>query len=72
MDTTYVGIDVSKDRLDVHVLPGDEAFAVARDGKGVAELIERQGRSAVRRSQSKRPAASRRLWRPGSAVPACR
>jgi len=37
----YVGIDVSKDRLDVHVLPQGDAFAVARDGKGVAELVER-------------------------------
>ena len=39
--TVVVGIDVSKDRLDVHVLPEGEAFAVARDGKGLAELIER-------------------------------
>jgi transposase len=36
-----VGIDVSKDRLDVHVLPSGEAFAVARDGEGLAELVER-------------------------------
>ncbi len=36
-----VGIDVSKDRLDVHVLPEGTAFAVARDGRGLAELIER-------------------------------
>ncbi len=41
MDATYVGIDVSKDRLDVHVLPEGLAFAVTRDGKGLAELIER-------------------------------
>lgn len=41
MDATYVGIDVSKDRLDVHVLPQAEAFAVSRDGKGLAELVER-------------------------------
>lgn len=38
---TYVGIDVSKDRLDVHVLPQDEAFFVARNGKELAELVER-------------------------------
>ena len=38
---TYVGIDVSKDRLDVHVLPQDEAFFVARNGKGLADLVER-------------------------------
>ena len=36
-----VGIDVSKDRLDVQVLPEGTAFAVARDGKGLADLIER-------------------------------
>jgi transposase len=41
MEAIYVGIDVSKDRLDVHVRPSGEAFAVARDGKGLAELIER-------------------------------
>jgi transposase len=41
MDTIYVGIDVSKDRLDVHVRPSGEAFAVARDGKGLEELVER-------------------------------
>ena len=41
MDATYVGIDVSKDRLDVHVQPTGEAFAVARDGEGLAALIER-------------------------------
>src|SRR5262249_56412052 len=28
MDAIYVGIDVSKDRLDVHVRPSREAFAV--------------------------------------------
>ena len=38
---TYVGIDVSKDRLDVHVLPQDEAFSVERNGRGLALLVER-------------------------------
>jgi transposase len=41
MDAIYVGIDVSKDRLDVHVRPSGEAFAVARNGKGLEELVER-------------------------------
>ena len=41
MDAIYVGIDVSKDRLDVHVRPSGEAFAVARNGKGLSELVER-------------------------------
>ncbi len=36
-----VGIDVSKDRLDVHLRPSDEAFAVTRDGKGLENLVER-------------------------------
>jgi transposase len=39
--TTCVGIDVSKDRLDVHLRPSGEAFAVARDGKGLENLIDR-------------------------------
>jgi len=41
MDAIFVGIDVSKDRLDVHVHPSTEAFAVSRDGKGLEQLIDR-------------------------------
>jgi transposase len=41
MEPTVVGIDVSKDRLDVHVLPSGEAFAVARNGAGIEELAGR-------------------------------
>lgn len=41
METTFVGIDVSKDRLDVHVCPSGEAFTVSRDGKGLEELVDR-------------------------------
>jgi transposase len=41
MDTTVVGIDVSKDRLDVHVEPSGEAFAIARNAGGVEALVER-------------------------------
>lgn len=41
MEAIFVGIDVSKDRLDVHVRPGGEAFAVSRDGRGLEELINR-------------------------------
>jgi transposase len=41
MDAVNVGIDVSKDSLDVAVLPGGEAFAVPRTSAGVEELIER-------------------------------
>lgn len=37
----FVGIDVSKDRLDVHLRPGAEAFSVARDGDGIEALCAR-------------------------------
>jgi transposase len=37
----FVGIDVARDRLDVHLRPSGEAFAVARDGEGLAQLVER-------------------------------
>jgi transposase len=36
-----VGIDVAKDRLDVHLRPSAETFAVGRDGPGLAALAER-------------------------------
>lgn len=39
--TTFIGIDVAKDRLDVHVLPGGKSFFVTRDGKGLGALIRR-------------------------------
>jgi transposase len=39
--TCFVGIDVSKATLDVHVLPQGERFCVARDSAGVAGLVER-------------------------------
>jgi transposase len=38
---TFVGVDVAKDKLDVHVRPTGEAFVVARDHKGLTELVER-------------------------------
>jgi transposase len=41
MEDTVVGIDVSKDRLDVHVLPGGQTFAVTRDAAGLDELAGR-------------------------------
>jgi transposase len=46
MDAIYVGIDVSKDRLDVAVRRngegvGGESFVVSRDGAGIDDLIGR-------------------------------
>lgn len=37
----FVGIDVAKDRLDVHLRPSGETFAVARDNRGLAVLVKR-------------------------------
>ena len=49
MDAIYVGIDVSKNRLDVAVRPTGESFAVARTATGIDELIERlSGGSSIR------------------------
>ena len=41
MDAIVVGIDVSKDRLDVHVHPSAESFSVARNAEGLDALIAR-------------------------------
>ena len=41
MEAIAVGIDVSKDRLDVHVHPVGEGFVVTRDAAGIEELIAR-------------------------------
>jgi transposase len=35
------GIDVSKDRLDIMVLPEQQYFSVRNDAAGWAELVER-------------------------------
>jgi transposase len=40
-EATYVGVDVSKRRLDVAVLPGGEVWQVQNDGPGIAELVSR-------------------------------
>jgi transposase len=39
--TTHVGIDVSKGRLDVYVLPEGEHFVVANDEAGLQSLLDR-------------------------------
>jgi transposase len=41
MDRVIVGIDVSKDRLDIAVRPGGEAFVVQRNAAGLERLIAR-------------------------------
>jgi transposase len=44
MDSVFVGIDVSKDRLDICVRPQGESFIVARDDEALAGLVDRLGR----------------------------
>jgi transposase len=41
MENIFVGIDVSKDRLDVAVRPGGELFAVERNATGLELLVAR-------------------------------
>lgn len=48
MDECIVGIDISKDQLDVHVLPSGERFALARDEAGLRALAKRLGKQVPR------------------------
>jgi transposase len=41
MDAIVVGIDVSKNQLDVHVRGPGDCFAVRRDAEGLAALVDR-------------------------------
>jgi transposase len=41
MNQLFVGIDISKDRLDVHIQPTEERFSLAHEEAGVAELVRR-------------------------------
>lgn len=41
MDHLYVGLDVAKDRLDVHLRPVGELFSVSQDEPGLAALVDR-------------------------------
>lgn len=36
---SFIGIDVSKDRLDVHVRPSGQCFAALRDSNGLEQLV---------------------------------
>ena len=42
----FVGIDVSKDRLDVAVRPTGGAWQVSHDSRGISRLVERLGELA--------------------------
>ena len=38
---TFVGIDVAKRHLDIHIRPSQEAFRIARDSQGLDQLVAR-------------------------------
>src|SRR5947209_14212013 len=46
MERIFVGLDVSKNRLDVHVRPAGESFTLAYDEAGLVTLVRRL--SAIR------------------------
>ncbi|MGH7372668.1 MAG: IS110 family transposase [Candidatus Rokuibacteriota bacterium] len=46
MERTFVGIDVAKLHVDVHVHPTDESVRVTRDDAGLGELVARLARLA--------------------------
>jgi transposase len=39
----FVGVDVSKHRLDIHVRPSGEEWSVTNDGKGHSDLVRKLG-----------------------------
>lgn len=41
MERVCIGIDVSKDRLDVCVVPGNEYFHVTNNGEGIDKIVSR-------------------------------
>jgi hypothetical protein len=72
MDAIVVGIDVSKDRLDVAVRPTGESFVFKRTGVGIEDLIVRLEALSPRWWRSRLPAASRRWSRRAWPAQACR
>src|SRR5258706_14279117 len=40
-NNSVVGIDISKDQLDIHVLPSQDSFCVPRGATGLEGLVER-------------------------------
>lgn len=45
--TIVAGVDVAKDELEACVMPGQQRFTVARDDRGIAELLEHFKRLGV-------------------------
>ena len=65
----FVGIDVSKARVDVHVRPDGTAFGCATDAEGLGVLIDRQSASGAQVRRRHRPAGQDRCDRRRGARP---
>ncbi len=59
-----VGIDVSKQALEVCLMPDGETFAVANDQEGIDSLIERLEQMRPESWSSWRPPAATSVRRP--------
>ena len=59
---SFGGIDVSKDRLDITVLPDEQCSSVSNDAAGWAELVEQLRGSSITRSVSRRVVATNVVW----------
>ena len=59
----FAGVDVSKDRLDVHLRPSGRSFAVPRDGQGLEQLLVVRARRMSPNLSARRPDLSGRAGR---------
>ena len=66
MDTIVVGIDVSKDKLDIAVRPSGEVFGTSRDAAGLDALIARLAPLSPAAVAVEATVASRPWWRQAS------
>ena len=68
MDHLFVGLDVAKDRLDIHVRPAGETFSVSHDEPGLTALVDRLRSLGFRRMRTrlnfrgKRYLAEKETW----------
>src|SRR5262244_2174224 len=69
---TIVGIDVSKEQLDVHLLPSGEHFTMPRDDAGLKTLSKRLAKQALQVVAMEATAGLEGRWRRRCMRPACR
>ena len=72
MDAIVLGIDVSKDRLDVAVRPTGESLIFKRTGVGIEDLIARLGALSPKMVAIEATGGSRRWSRRVWLAQACR